>query len=152
MTRHERRGPVLPCMRDRLSSHPDCRGLRARPRKSRSRERGCPLPRIRCGPFTEKAGHPGAPGYIIHLTVVRSDVSRLNVLKQFSAAVRRTAMDARVEVEMRAHESPEPGVVAASVYAGGRCISDIAINEAGNWSKKPGHVVWIGLFEPSYEL
>jgi magnesium transporter len=61
-------------------------------------------------------------------------------------------MDARVERGVRAHESPEPGVVAASVYAGGRCISDIAINEAGDWSKKPGHVVWIGLFEPSYEL
>src|SRR5262245_38801888 len=62
------------------------------------------------------------------------------------------AMDARVERDMRAHESPEPGVVAASVYAGGRCISDIAIDEAGNWAKKPDHVVWIGLFEPSYEL
>ena len=61
-------------------------------------------------------------------------------------------MDARVERGVRAHESPEPGVVAASVYAGGRCISDIAINEAGDWSKKPGHVVWIGLFEPSYAL
>jgi magnesium transporter len=61
-------------------------------------------------------------------------------------------MDARVEREVRAHKSPEPGVVAASVYASGRWISDIAIDEAGEWSKKPGHVVWIGLFEPSLEL
>jgi magnesium transporter len=61
-------------------------------------------------------------------------------------------MDAQVEREVRAHGSPEPGVVAASVYVGGRCISDIAIDEAGKWSKKPGHVVWIGLFEPSHEL
>ncbi len=61
-------------------------------------------------------------------------------------------MDARIEREVRHHEFPEPGVVAASVYVGGRCISDIAIDEAGKWSKKPGHVVWIGLFEPSHEL
>src|SRR4030095_866576 len=61
-------------------------------------------------------------------------------------------MDARVTQKALAHPSPEPGVVAASVYAGGRCISDIPIEEAGNWAKKPGHVVWIGLFEPSYEL
>ena len=61
-------------------------------------------------------------------------------------------MDARVEREVRTHESPEPGVVAASVYTSGQCIADISIDEAGKWSKKPGHVVWIGLFEPSYEL
>jgi magnesium transporter len=61
-------------------------------------------------------------------------------------------MDARVEHKALAHLSPEPGVVAASVYASGRCISDIPIEEAGKWAKKPGHVVWIGLFEPSYEL
>jgi magnesium transporter len=61
-------------------------------------------------------------------------------------------MDARVEQKVLAHESPEPGVVAASVYAGGSCISDIAIDEAGKWAKKPGHVVWIGLFEPGHDL
>jgi len=43
----------------------------------------------------------------------------------------------------------EPGVVASGVYAGGRRVKDIAIEEAGEWSKRPGHVVWIGLFEPS---
>lgn len=46
----------------------------------------------------------------------------------------------------------EPGVVAASVYVGGRRISDIAVDEAGQWSRKEGHVVWIGLFEPSPAL
>ena len=46
----------------------------------------------------------------------------------------------------------EKGVVAASVYAGGRRVADIAIEEAGEWSKRPGHVVWIGLFEPIAEL
>ena len=43
----------------------------------------------------------------------------------------------------------EPGVVAASVYAEGRRVADISIDEAGEWSKRPGHVVWIGLLEPS---
>ena len=45
----------------------------------------------------------------------------------------------------------EEGVVAASVYAGGRRVADIAIEEAGRW-RSPGHVVWIGLFEPSEDL
>ncbi|CAN5427781.1 magnesium and cobalt transport protein CorA [soil metagenome] len=46
----------------------------------------------------------------------------------------------------------EPGVVAAGVYANGCRLRDIAIEEAGAWSKKDGHVVWIGLKEPSAEL
>ena len=46
----------------------------------------------------------------------------------------------------------EAGVVAASVYADGRRITDIGIDEAGRWSRQEGHVVWIGLLEPSEEL
>jgi len=46
----------------------------------------------------------------------------------------------------------EPGVVAASVYADGRRIADISIEEADKWARMEGHVVWIGLFEPSPEL
>jgi magnesium transporter len=46
----------------------------------------------------------------------------------------------------------EPGLVASSVYASGRRVGDIRIEEAGAWSRKPGHVVWIGLREPSGEL
>jgi magnesium transporter len=46
----------------------------------------------------------------------------------------------------------EPGVIASSAYVGGRRVADVAIEEAGAWSKRPGHVVWIGLFEPSDEL
>ena len=46
----------------------------------------------------------------------------------------------------------EPGVVAASVYNEGRRITDISVEEAGEWSKKPGHVVWIGLHEPKKAL
>ena len=48
--------------------------------------------------------------------------------------------------------SNETGVVAASVYAHGRRVADISIDEAGEWSKRQGHVVWIGLLEPSYDL
>jgi magnesium transporter len=44
---------------------------------------------------------------------------------------------------------PEPGVVAAAVYAEGRRIRDISIDEAHEWSRRPGHFVWIGLYEPS---
>ena len=46
----------------------------------------------------------------------------------------------------------ESGVVASSVYLGGRRIADIAIEEAGDWAAKEGHVVWIGLLEPSRDL
>jgi magnesium transporter len=45
-----------------------------------------------------------------------------------------------------------PGVVAAVVYRGGKRIADIAIEDAGGWASRPGHIVWIGLFEPSEAL
>ena len=61
-------------------------------------------------------------------------------------------MDARTDQTTASHGGPEAGVVASSVYSGGRRIKDIAIEEAGEWSKRPGHVVWIGLFEPSTDL
>src|SRR5690349_12468170 len=44
------------------------------------------------------------------------------------------------------------GVVASSVYKDGRRLADIAIDEAGAWARKKGHVVWIGLLEPGREL
>lgn len=44
------------------------------------------------------------------------------------------------------------GVVAAAVYHGGRKVADIDIDEAGDWAKREGHVVWIGLYEPSKAL
>ena len=50
------------------------------------------------------------------------------------------------------HPASEPGVIAASAYAGGRRVAEIAVDEAGGWAKRPGHVVWIGLLEPSPEL
>src|SRR6266436_6378075 len=44
------------------------------------------------------------------------------------------------------------GVVAASVYVDGRRVANIAIDEASSWRAKPGHVVWIGLYEPNIAL
>lgn len=44
------------------------------------------------------------------------------------------------------------GVVASAAYADGRRVADIPIEEAGIWSRKPGHVVWIGLHEPGLDL
>ena len=61
-------------------------------------------------------------------------------------------MDARTDQTIATHGGPEAGVVASSVYSGGRRIKDIAIEDAGEWSQRPGHVVWIGLFEPSTDL
>jgi magnesium transporter len=61
-------------------------------------------------------------------------------------------LDAIVERQVRAGSVAEPGVVAASVYARGRRIADISVDDAGEWSKKPGHVVWIGLFEPGHDI
>ncbi|MFZ1988238.1 MAG: magnesium/cobalt transporter CorA [Alphaproteobacteria bacterium] len=46
----------------------------------------------------------------------------------------------------------EPGVINAGAYVGGKRVADIAIDEAGAWLKRPGHVVWIGLYEPSQDL
>ena len=48
--------------------------------------------------------------------------------------------------------APEPGVVASGVYRDGRRVGDIPIDEAAGWAGRDGHVVWIGLLEPSREL
>ena len=42
--------------------------------------------------------------------------------------------------------------MAAGVYAGGRRICDIRVEDAHEWTAKAGHVVWIGLHDPSYDL
>lgn len=46
----------------------------------------------------------------------------------------------------------EPGVVAAGAYAEGRKVADVRVAEAGEWASRPGHLVWIGLYEPSATL
>jgi magnesium transporter len=63
-----------------------------------------------------------------------------------------TDTDALVEVAPRLDDTNEPGLMAAGVYAGGRRVRDIRIEEAHEWTTKPGHVVWIGLRDPSYDL
>ncbi|WP_404294608.1 magnesium and cobalt transport protein CorA (plasmid) [Microvirga sp. RSM25] len=45
-----------------------------------------------------------------------------------------------------------PGVVASAAYAGGRRVAEVPIEDVGEWSRKPGHVVWIGLHEPGLDL
>ncbi len=47
---------------------------------------------------------------------------------------------------------PAPGIIASGVYAAGKRIADIPIEDAGEWAAKEGHVVWIGLLEPDREL
>lgn len=51
-----------------------------------------------------------------------------------------------------ASSAAEPGVVASSVYRSGERVADIAIADAGDWAQREGHVVWIGLLEPSRDL
>src|SRR4051794_32906796 len=35
--------------------------------------------------------------------------------------------------------------------AAGR-VADVAIEDAGEWARRPGHLVWIGLYEPTADL
>jgi magnesium transporter len=56
------------------------------------------------------------------------------------------------EAPASANAGQEPGVIAATAYVRGQRVSDIKIEEAGEWAKRPEHVVWIGLFEPSDAL
>lgn len=56
------------------------------------------------------------------------------------------------QVRASAVQSPAAGIVASSVYVAGKRVADIPIEEAGEWARKDGHVVWIGLLEPDREL
>ena len=40
------------------------------------------------------------------------------------------------------------GIVASAVYALGRRIRTIPVDEAGEWARRAGHFVWIGLHDP----
>jgi magnesium transporter len=51
-----------------------------------------------------------------------------------------------------AQRTETPGVVVSAAYAGGQRVAEVPIKEAGEWSRKPGHVVWIGLHEPGLDL
>ncbi len=42
-------------------------------------------------------------------------------------------------------------VVAAAVYSQGKKVTDISLDQGLEWSKKPGHFVWIGLHDPGAE-
>src|SRR5918998_190698 len=45
-----------------------------------------------------------------------------------------------------------PGVVASAAYVAGRRVAEVPLQDIGEWARKPGHVVWIGLHEPSLIL
>ncbi len=49
-------------------------------------------------------------------------------------------------------DAREDGVVASGVYCGGKRIADVPIEGASDWAAKDGHVVWIGLLEPSRDM
>jgi magnesium transporter len=51
-----------------------------------------------------------------------------------------------------AQPEDKPGVVASAVYSEGRRVAEVPIAEVGEWSRRPGHVVWIGLHEPGLAL
>ena len=40
-------------------------------------------------------------------------------------------------------------IVNCAAYAEGRKVADIPLDQAGEWSVREGHFVWIGLYEPS---
>lgn len=46
----------------------------------------------------------------------------------------------------------EPGLINSVVYREGRRQLDIPVDDAGEWARKAGHVVWIGLYEPKIDL
>lgn len=45
--------------------------------------------------------------------------------------------------------SKPASLIAATVYHDGARVADIGIDEGGEWAAREGHVVWIGLLEPS---
>jgi magnesium transporter len=55
-------------------------------------------------------------------------------------------------VQNRSEDDSGHGVVASSAYVGCRHVAKVPIEEAGEWSRRPGHVVWIGLYEPTSDL
>ncbi len=55
-------------------------------------------------------------------------------------------------LDERAALDSQAGLVASGVYAAGRRVAAIPVDEAGRWLHEPGHVVWIGLVEPQDEL
>src|SRR4051794_8791676 len=56
------------------------------------------------------------------------------------------------QTEVRAPANENFGVVASSAYVDGRRVAEVRLAEAGEWARRPHHVVWIGLHEPGAEL
>ncbi len=43
-------------------------------------------------------------------------------------------------------------VIASAIYANGRRVADVPVEEAGAWAARPNHFAWIGLLEPGEDL
>ena len=61
-------------------------------------------------------------------------------------------MNASIATTLSADLPHERGVVASAAYASGRRVKSIPLREAGEWSRRPGHFVWIGLHAPDPAL
>lgn len=63
-----------------------------------------------------------------------------------------TLADAPSDPSAEQEHRHEAGVVASGVYVDGVRVADIPVEDAGEWARKDGHVVWIGLLEPEAAL
>jgi magnesium transporter len=85
----------------------------------------------------------------------RTDVATSRAARRAANAWRRrrdAAATELTEAPLSSNAGQVPGVIAATTYVRGQRVSDIKIEEAGGWAKRPDHVVWIGLFEPAETL
>lgn len=73
-------------------------------------------------------------------------------MRQMAERIEEASKPVVAAPEPQGDPQAEPGVIAATVYARGRRVKSIPVEEAGRWSAEPGHFVWLGLLEPSVEL
>ncbi|MGQ9367158.1 magnesium/cobalt transporter CorA [Azospirillum sp. A39] len=61
-------------------------------------------------------------------------------------------MDRPLPAAASAASTAAGSVVASAVYAEGRRVADVPPADARAWTERPGHLVWIGLYEPDEAL
>ncbi|MEN3929962.1 magnesium/cobalt transporter CorA [Microvirga sp. W0021] len=49
-------------------------------------------------------------------------------------------------------KSKDSCIINAAVYQGNERLCSVNLDEAGEWAKKPDHIVWIGLYEPDEKI
>ena len=55
-------------------------------------------------------------------------------------------------MQSRSRNAPHSNQASSRPASNGQRLADISVDDAGGWAARPGHVVWIGLFEPSEAL